>query len=363
MRRSSTWLVLCLVVLLQSVALGDDVLPKVAPGRSIYIDFPKLPKMRDGKTTRMEVRVPANYDKNKSYPLLAWMGGGKGGYRVSSGLKLADANKFILIGLPYPQGANDPGQSNKVGQFETIWGYHKAMLDTLEKVVPNINPELRVAAGFSNGGHAIDGMLGIRSRRVPPYGSYFTTFIMADGGTGVGDYRSVRGRHLFICWGVKGNTNRAYCQSIAKKAKSSGVYVKAVEMSDAGHQFPEKYMGQAKEWLSQTVIPHTIHTGSRQLRSMISRRRYADAIKVGRGLIELGASDKQKTQIEKTLADIDTKGKAAFVNLRIDPDKEMTDGARKAAIRRVDAFIKLWSGTSAENQGRELLEQLENKSE
>lgn len=359
MRTTTTWAVAFLSILMNASIQADDATPKVVPGRAIIIEFPKLPKMRDGKPTKMQVRVPSGYDVNKSYPLLAWMGGGGGGYSVGPGTKLADANQFILIGLPYPQGASNAGQSNMVGQFDVIWAYHKAMLDKLEQIVPNINPELRVVAGFSNGGHAIDGMLGVRSRRIQPYGSYFTTFILADGGRGAGDYRSIRGKHMFICWGIKGNTNKASCESIAKKAKASGVYVQAVAMTDTGHQFPAKYMEQANTWLAKTVIPHTVATGARNLDTLVRRRKYADAIKVGRGLIELGANGKLKEKIEKSLAGMNEKAKAAFDALKIDPAKEMSPIMLRSTIRRVEAFIKLWAGTVAEQQGRDLLAQLE----
>ena len=71
-----------------------------------------------------------------------------------------------------------------------------------------------------------------------------------------------------------------------------------------------------------------------------------------------GADEKQKAKIEKSLAGIDTKGTAAFEALKIDPDKEMTIVSRKSAIRRAESFIKQWSGTAVEQQGRELLEKL-----
>lgn len=358
MRSLTIWTVAFLLVFVHTSTQADEPTPKIVPGRAITLEFPKLPKMRDGKLTKMQVRVPSSYDPKKSYPLIAWMGGGKGGYSVGTGSRLADPNQFIMIGLPYPEGANNPGQANMVGKFDVIWAYHKAMLDRLEQVIPNINPELRVVAGFSNGGHAIDGMLGVRSRQLPPYGSYFTTFILADGGSAVGDYRSIRGRHLFICWGVKGATNKGSCESIAKRAKSSGVYVQAMAMTDTGHQFPDKYQKLANTWLAKTVIPHTVAMGTRNLSSMIRRRKYADAIKVGRGLIELGADEKQTAQIEKSLADIDAKGNTAFAALKIYPTQEMSAIARKSAARRVIAFVKLWEGTAAGQQGKELLEQL-----
>ena len=137
--------------------------------------------------------------------------------------------------MPYPKGANNPGQANMVGNFPVMWRYHKAMLEELHRVIPNINLDFRVLAGFSNGGHCIDGVLGIGATE------YFNTFILADGGGagGGGKYRPARGCHMFICWGEK-SPNKAASPSVITKAKKAGMKIKAVEMKGTGHKFADE---------------------------------------------------------------------------------------------------------------------------
>jgi predicted esterase len=122
------------------------------------------------------------------------------------------------------------------------------MLKELHRVVPNINPDLRVLGGFSNGGHCIDGcMRGARE--------YFDTFIIADGGgTGPGGYPLSRGCYMFVCWGSK-SPAKMYVPTAAKMAARAGMKVTSVEMRGEGHEFPGEYQQKVHEWMETVVIP------------------------------------------------------------------------------------------------------------
>ena len=125
--------------------------PRVRPGASFVVEFPDLQVDRQGRPAQMEVRIPGDYRADGVYPLIAWMTGGGGNFRAGGADQLVDTSRFVRVGLPFPKGANNPRQGNMVGDFPTMWAYHRQMLAKLEELVPNIHPRMRIAAGFSNG--------------------------------------------------------------------------------------------------------------------------------------------------------------------------------------------------------------------
>jgi predicted peptidase len=151
---------------------------QVAPGASLKFDFPELTVDRKGALAACHLKLPANYDAAKKYPLVVWLGGGEGGNQPNG--SFLPAGDFILVGLPYPKGANNPKQANMVGDYGKVWAYHRFMLEEIAKVIPNLDRSRSIIAGFSNGGHSIDGML--RLSGSPKLTDYFSTFIFADGG-------------------------------------------------------------------------------------------------------------------------------------------------------------------------------------
>ncbi len=135
---------------------------QVTPGATLRFDFPEMTVDRKGALAACHLTLPAGYDAAKKYPLVAWLGGGEGGNQPSGAF--LPAGDFILVGLPYPKGANNPAQANMVGDYAKVWAYHRFMLDEIAKVIPNLDKPRSIIAGFSNGAHAIDGMLRLSGR-------------------------------------------------------------------------------------------------------------------------------------------------------------------------------------------------------
>jgi len=131
---------------------------QVAPGATLRFDFPELTVDRKGARAACHLKLPANYDAAKPYPLVVWLGGGEGGNQPNG--SFLPAGDFILVGLPYPKGANNPKQANMVGDYGKVWAYHRFMLEEIAKVIPNLDRSRSIIAGFSNGAHAIDGKIG-----------------------------------------------------------------------------------------------------------------------------------------------------------------------------------------------------------
>jgi hypothetical protein len=244
----------------KTVAPAEKAVPRaelkaqVAPGASLKFDFPELTVDRHGAMTACNVKLPAGYEAGKKYPLVAWLGGGEGGNNPSG--SFLPEGDFILVGLPYPKGANNPTQANMVGDFAKIWAYQRFMLDEIAKVVPNIDKSHSIIAGFSNGGHAIDGMLRLSSG--PKLTDYFGIFIFADGGgtayTSKGALPNLTGKFAYVCWGAEKGSNKPNTSQLPKALKAKGATVVGSEMASVGHSFAESEHPKVAAWLEKVAL-------------------------------------------------------------------------------------------------------------
>ncbi len=230
--------------------------PDLKPGGSFNLDFKDLVVDRKDTPASCQVRLSAGYDAAKPASLVVWLGGGDGGNSPSTGF-LPEGN-FVSAGLPYPKGANNPNQANMVGEYGDIWDYQRTMVDAILKKVPNLAKGLGVISGFSNGAHAIDGMLRVRSKKGEGVADYFKVFVLADGGgsysASKGGYPSLKGKFAYVCWGEK-SPNAGPSQLVAKDFRSRGAEHVASEMKDTGHAFSPAEVEKVKVWMEKTVVP------------------------------------------------------------------------------------------------------------
>ena len=219
------------------------------PGETLTFEFPELPKDFRGQPAACKVRIPASYDPAKPAPLLIFLGGGDGGNDPGGATGLTK-NDFVCAGLPYPDDGRNPSQANMVGDFENVWKYWKPMLARITEAVPNLDPKLRVIGGFSNGGHAIDGVLGESE-----FSQFFTAFFLIDGGGALPSrYRDVKEKHCYVAWGTT-SPNATNSEEVVSRAKRAGMVVVESPMQDVGHDFPQTERTKVIEWLYGTVIP------------------------------------------------------------------------------------------------------------
>ena len=227
---------------------------QVAPGAWLKFDFPELSVDRYGAMAACKLTLPANYDATKKYPLVAWLGGGDGTNSPKS--SFLPEGDFIVVGLPYPKGASNPIQANMVGDYAKVWNYQRFMLDEIAKVIPNIDKSHSIIAGFSNGGHAIDGMLRLSSG--PKLTDYFGVFIFADGGGTVysskGSLADLKGKFAYACWGSEKGSNKAATSQLPKALKAKGATVVGSEMAGTGHAFAETEHPKVAEWLAKVAL-------------------------------------------------------------------------------------------------------------
>ena len=330
---------------------------RVQPGAKFSVSFPDLAKDRKGNVSEMEVSIPKDYDPNRTYPLLVWLSGGDGSSSIGPGASLVDPDKFILAGMPFPRGANNPNQSNMVGNFPVIWAYHRTMLKELHRVVPNISPDFRVLGGFSNGAHCIDGsMKGARE--------YFNTFILAEGGgTDPASYPPSRGCHVFACWGSQ-SPGKAYVPTAAKKAARAGMKVTAVEMKGEGHEFPEEYQKKVHEWMESVVIPEVSEAILARARNMIATRP-SDALMAARGIEALvGEKDEKiKAETARIAERVETASRKEFDTIKAALGGEKTPAQRKPAEQKLKSFAARYRGTKEADEAAKLLNPAEKEAE
>ncbi len=231
-----------------------EVKAQVAPGASLKFDFPELTVDRKGAMAACNVTLPADYGAAKKYPMVVWLGGGEGGNTPSKAF--LPEGDFILVGLPYPKGANNPTQANMVGDYAKVWTYQRFMLDEIAKVIPNIDKPHSIIAGFSNGGHAIDGILRVSSG--PKLTDYFGIFVFADGGgTGYsskGNLPNLKDKFAYVCWGSEKGSNKPNTSQLPKALKAKGATVVGSEMVGTGHAFAESEKPKIAEWLAKVAL-------------------------------------------------------------------------------------------------------------
>ena len=227
---------------------------QVAPGATLRFDFPELTVDRKGAAAACHLKLPANYEPTKKYPLVVWLGGGEGGNQPNG--SFLPEGEFILVGFPYPKGANNPTQANMVGDYAKVWTYHRFMLDEIAKVIPNVDKSRSIIAGFSNGGHSIDGMLRLSSG--PKLTDYFGIFIFADGGgtaySSKGNLPNLAGKFAYACWGSEKGSNKAATSQLPKALKTKGATVVGSEMVGTGHAFAESEKPKIAEWLEKVAL-------------------------------------------------------------------------------------------------------------
>jgi predicted esterase len=143
-----------------------------------------------------------------------------------------------------------------VGDYGKVWAYHRFMLDEIAKVIPNLDRSRSIIAGFSNGGHAIDGMLRLGAK--PRLTDHFGIFLFADGGgtgyTSLGALPDLKGKFAYACWGGEKGSNKPNTSHLPKALKAKGATVVGSEMAGVGHAFDASEHPKVAEWLEKVAL-------------------------------------------------------------------------------------------------------------
>lgn len=218
-------------------------------GQTLTFEFPELIKDMTGAPAKFSVKVPAKFDGKTPVPLFVFLAGGNGSNSPGGAVGLTK-DDFLCVGLPYPDDGRNSDQNNMVGSFDEVWAYWQPMLAKLDGEFPNIDKHLRMIGGFSNGGHAIDGLLGKTA-----FAEYFNAFVLIDGGGALGGkYRSAKGEHCYVAWGEK-SPNAVNSEEVVSRAGRAGMVSVESEMAGVGHAFPDSEKKKVTDWIYQKVLP------------------------------------------------------------------------------------------------------------
>jgi predicted esterase len=253
---------------------------KLQPGVQIEFEVPGTPpsfadirRNTGAQAVRMCIKLPADYSKDKSYPVLVFLSGGDGG----GGGELNQAEPFlggegyILCNLPQFKrefaGTNEDQQwtITPLESGHAVPAF-RLLLKRLRELVPNIDTARSVLAGFSNGANSAE--LIMRSGDTDLL-SLFSSFVLIEGGFSLGDERTyvwpearfapaqlaaLRGKRVLLMHGDKTNPpdRIPYIQSAQRAAEAlrkAGVETALMPMKDTGHDFPAAEMTRARAWV------------------------------------------------------------------------------------------------------------------
>ncbi|HSJ03556.1 MAG TPA: SHD1 domain-containing protein [Verrucomicrobium sp.] len=227
--------------------------PRLKPGATVELTFPSLPKDHNGDPAACNVRIPETFDPTKPVPLLVWITGGKGSNKPDGGFSLVDKTKYVIAGLPYPDTAPSPNKAMGEGKIDVILDYQQIMLAELVKLLPNLDPQVRIVAGFSNGAHTIGS--GISEGR-KEFIELFNAFVVIEGGAQTNSSkRKLRDKYGYFAWGNTGNGSKTYMKLMMAAAKDARLEVTEHEMDGVAHEFPATEKELVKNWIEKTVIP------------------------------------------------------------------------------------------------------------
>lgn len=220
---------------------------RVVPGETLTLNFPELGEMQDKLPAACEVSIPKNYDPDKSVPLFVWFGGGKGSHLVGGARGLVDFDRFVVVALPYPGGVLPRIAAQKDGPIDAHWAFQQPMLERVAKVVPNIDPHLRLVAGTSSGGHHI--AYGI-DRGWVGFADYFTAFIIHEGGAQPLTHRlpGAKGKRMLVLYGEE-TDSLAWRTWFNWNVERSGANATIIGIPGAAHGLDDDGRKAIREWI------------------------------------------------------------------------------------------------------------------
>lgn len=235
-------------VILSGVVLAAQTIPTLKPGQASTIYFPDLPPtlyetiQKKGTQPAMTVFLPKNYDLQRKYPLIIFIGGGDGGPATGAAIarKLTEEKDFVCVSLPLFREKLDPPPAIilRENDFKFMWPLFKTMLAKLDEMVPNIDPARRIIGGLTAG------MIDFVGEE---FVGYFSAFVCVEGGFRLQHFERIKGKPLLFLYSDAKDWNLE--TRLGKPAKAAGVKVTLHKMENVGHAFPETQYPVVRKWL------------------------------------------------------------------------------------------------------------------
>ena len=245
---------LAAVCLLSRTALAGQAAPALTPGSTFFVQFPEMPPtywaLQSHKTdpAQMGIALPRNYTPSGKFPLLIFLNGGSGGNGVGLGvIRTISAGKdFVCVNMPlFIKDLKAGGGIIQDEDGAYMWPYFRTMLEKLLQVVPNIDTDHMILGGFSNGSHAVQGLIdgsgGEIARR-------FAAFFLIEGGPRVQRWNLLKGKPylIVISQGKSLEGMKLYCAA----AKEAGVNASLICQDIGAHGIPEQAYPAMSAWLT-----------------------------------------------------------------------------------------------------------------
>jgi len=242
-------ILLILIGINKSFQIHNDVqvetngISQLAPSKTLRLEVPQF-LANDTKQRVFEVRIPEHYSPEKNMPLLVWFSPSGGSNSISSIPPIVDKTKFLLVALPYPDNQL-PRLAIESNTIDSFWDYEKPMLDYLKYMIPNIDPNIKIAAGFSSGAHLVGSGL---DRNWIGFTDFFTIYILHEGGGSPSNtYQGAKSTHkILVTYGLQ---NNSYGQVVVLNMKKSGILPDVIKLPHSGHEMSQESIDAIRQWI------------------------------------------------------------------------------------------------------------------
>jgi hypothetical protein len=249
---------------------GAAVAQQLTPGVTVEIPFPDsaLPptlfsRFTGGDPTPvLALRLPDDYDRARTYPLLVYVPGlhGNRSGNVGNALTIAGPRGWVVASLPLFKAVVDRGEvagGLLVGfrDYPVIAPAYRAMLGRIFELVPNIDISRSAMVGFSNGALTLAVLLSSHDEFTL---SHFRSFVLVDQGmfhlTDLHEAGAREARYLILV-GDQPDMGRDLklrgCALQQDSWRLLNVDLTCEIMQGTGHAFPPDVMARVGRWLNE----------------------------------------------------------------------------------------------------------------
>lgn len=238
---------------------------RLNPRQVLTFEFPQLSKTLAGDTPRVTLRLPDNYSSSKTYPLLIFLSGGKGGNgnKIDKPKDIIGSDDYIIGNFPLFGQANssEPFDGVLVGfdNYPELTKAFTVFMTQINQTIPNINTKKNVIGGFSNGAHTLAIMLSALDAN---FLDNFKYIFFVDGGedwswAGLARTSKLKNHHFLLIygggkkskaeWWRKHTLNRA--ESYREFAAKWNIDLQVEIIKGFNHDFPKEYYPIIRHWL------------------------------------------------------------------------------------------------------------------
>lgn len=222
--------------------------PRVVPGKKISLMFPELGASRSSDPAKIQIRIPENYQPGKPSPLALYFGGGDGTDNCDSLNGFVDSKDWVLVAFPFPKNVSAPLHAYDEGKSGDLIEFQEPMLERLQALLPNTDPERRVVMGTSNGAH----MIGIGAcDGWKEFSKYFSAFVMHEGGGSESkDFGALRRKSVFVLMGDQ-SASLGFSKGVVTNVKKANIKPDVFIAQGEGHGMGDASRAAIKEWIAK----------------------------------------------------------------------------------------------------------------